>query len=97
MHVNGHPEDGMRPTMGTKYDVDDIGGWAVSVWTERLGGGQPMLCLYAATFTDASDAVSLVRERYGLLPDGDTIGLVYPLSKGTVEALGMEPGEVDVL
>ncbi len=83
--------------MATKFNTSDIGGWAVSVWTERLGGGEPMLCLYAASFTEKSDAIDLVREREGLLHDGDKIGNVYPLSKQTISDLGMEPGEVDML
>ena len=86
-----------RVIMQTSFDTDDIGGWAIAVWTERLGGGQPMLCLYAATFSDKSDAIDLVRERKGLLDKGDWIREAYPLSNATVEALGMEPGEVDLL
>ena len=56
-----------------------------------------MLCLYAASFTDKSDAISLVRDREGLLDDGDKVGDAYPLSKLTIESLGIEPGEATLL
>jgi hypothetical protein len=83
--------------MTTKYDTSDIGGWAIAVETERLDGGAPLMCIYAATFTDKQSAIDLVKERAGLLKDGDKIGDAYPLSKETVAAIGMEPGEADLL
>lgn len=82
--------------MRTTFLPNEIGGWAVAVMTQRLGGGQPMLCLYAASFTDRDDAIALVKEREGLLA-GDEIGNVYPLDKATISSLGMGPGEVHLM
>ena len=75
---------------------DKPAGWAVATWTKRMGGGADMLVLYAATFADKADAVSLVRERFASMP-GERTGEAYPLSSLTIEALGMEPGECDML
>lgn len=76
-------------------NITETGGWAVAVWTSRLGGGQPMLVLYASAFADKQRAVDLIRERK--VQAGDEIGEAYPLSKVTIDALGMQPGECDML
>lgn len=75
------------------FDPNDVGGWAVSVLTERLGGGEPMMVLYAAALPDQSAAIEAVCKWLGYLP-GDGVGEANPISRQVVTALGRTPGEV---
>ena len=78
-----------------KDEISKPAAWAVPVWTLRMGGGQPMLVMYAAIYGDKEMAIDAVKSQY--LADGDEIGDVGPLSEETVKALGAAPGQVWML
>ena len=67
--------------------------WAVAVWTERLGGGRPMLVRYAVLASSRDEAIDLVQMQ-PWFASGDDVGQVDQLSKTTAQALGLQPGQV---
>jgi hypothetical protein len=70
--------------------------WIVSVWTKRLGGGQPMLVFYVAGYSDPDEARSAVKAHIRAL-EGDEIGDAGAISDATADALGVTPSSVRML
>lgn len=78
------------------FEIVAPAAWGIPVWTERLGGGKPVLVLYAAAIPNQADARAAVSE-YGRLAEGDEAGTLVPLSDETVAAIGLAPGAVKML
>lgn len=68
-------------------------GWIVLVETRRLGGNRAVLIAYAAAFPDPDQAQQAVVEFIEEF-EGDDVLEPSPLLDATVEALGLQPGEV---
>lgn len=81
--------------MGTEKQIDlpddQIGGWAVSVLTFRIGGGEPVMALYGACLPDRDDARRAICAWLGRL-EWDGVGDHFPLSKAAIAALNVEHG-----
>lgn len=75
------------------FDPEKVSGWAVSVLTDRLGGGEPMMVLYGTVTEDRHEAIDAVCAWLGYLP-GDGVGEAYPLTRATVAAMHRQQGEV---
>lgn len=67
-------------------------GWAVSVLTEQLSGGPPMICLYVAAVPDQVEAIKLVTLKFAGSP-GNNVGQAYPIKQSTIAALGYNDGD----
>jgi len=67
--------------------------WLVPVQIKQLTGGPPMLTAYFAAYADPDEAIAAVKRSIEAL-EGEDVHRVYPLSKGTFDALALTPGEV---
>jgi hypothetical protein len=76
--------------------IEDLGGWGIAVSTERLGGGRPLIVIYAVAFTDEAEARRQVTMQGHVLP-GDEITNAHPLSKTTIQMLKLDAGDVALL
>lgn len=71
-------------------------GWIVPVWTERMGGGQPMLVAYGTIADTAGEAQEAVKAGIEALP-GDEIREPASISRESAEALGLRAGKVRMI
>ncbi len=76
--------------------TDEQRAWIVPVWTKQLSGGPAQLTAYFAVLSDPNAAVDAVRAHIGAL-EGDEIRQIYPVRGDTIEALGLQSGEVRVV
>lgn len=71
-------------------------GWIVPVWTERLGGGRPLLVAYVTLAATSEEARQAVVDAIQAL-EGDDVRDPVAISEATVAALGLSPGQVSML
>lgn len=76
-------------------DPDPVGGFAFPVRTESLGGGEPMLQVFAVRFTDVKEARKQLVMRQGF--SEEQIGEAYPLANSTFDALQFDMGDCDTI
>lgn len=78
-----------RPRRAGREPVE---GWAISIATYQMEGGEPVWKLYGATGADRDEVIHRVAAWLGYLP-WDGFGEAWPLSSATVACLRRELGD----